>query len=288
MLEPVTFDGAKLGKQFWAAASAAAGIHLVRRHDGQPIDIPHLRKFGRSFRSTLRSLRLMSHYALQRLRAPRGTTLHLGNALAATALRLAAGPQRRDPVRHQRRAIADRRRRRSRRADHRIHPASGRSPRAGAWCWRPADFSHDAGLREKFFPAAAGLVSATTPAGTGDGLRLATGCRRRASARAWRIRPIGCRRRCFRRADGSQGVFPHTVTDRAKPGVIAVNAAGRRFVNEALSYHEFVRAMLADGNDSGGSFVLPRLRPAFSLELRAWSYQAVYLADRSDTSEAAN
>jgi succinate dehydrogenase/fumarate reductase flavoprotein subunit len=30
--------------------------------------------------------------------------------------------------------------------------------------------------------------------------------------------------------------------------VIAVNAAGRRFVNEALSYHEFVLAMLRDSN----------------------------------------
>jgi hypothetical protein len=38
--------------------------------------------------------------------------------------------------------------------------------------------------------------------------------------------------------------------DRAKPGVIAVNASGRRFVNEALSYHEFVLAMLRDGNDT--------------------------------------
>ena len=51
----------------------------------------------------------------------------------------------------------------------------------------------------------------------------------------------------FTRNDGSQGVFPHTVTDRAKPGVIAINGAGRRFVNEAVSYHEFVRAMLRDG-----------------------------------------
>ena len=72
------------------------------------------------------------------------------------------------------------------------------------------------------------------------------------SAPAWPIPPIGCPRHSFRRADGSQGVFPHTVTDRAKPGVIAVNASGRRFVNEALSYHEFVRAMLADGNDAAG------------------------------------
>jgi succinate dehydrogenase/fumarate reductase flavoprotein subunit len=40
------------------------------------------------------------------------------------------------------------------------------------------------------------------------------------------------------------------VTDRAKPGIIAVNSAGKRFVNEALSYHEFVLAMLRDGNDA--------------------------------------
>jgi succinate dehydrogenase/fumarate reductase flavoprotein subunit len=33
------------------------------------------------------------------------------------------------------------------------------------------------------------------------------------------------------------------VLDRSKPGLVAVNAAGRRFVDEAVSYHEFVRAM---------------------------------------------
>lgn len=43
-------------------------------------------------------------------------------------------------------------------------------------------------------------------------------------------------------ADG-RGVFPHLSLDRAKPGLIAVNAAGRRFVDEALSYHEFVIGM---------------------------------------------
>ena len=31
--------------------------------------------------------------------------------------------------------------------------------------------------------------------------------------------------------------------DRAKPGLIAVNSAGRRFVNEAVSYHDFVLGM---------------------------------------------
>ncbi len=46
-----------------------------------------------------------------------------------------------------------------------------------------------------------------------------------------------------RAADGSKGLFPHLVLDRAKPGVIAVNKTGRRFVNEAVSYHDFVLAM---------------------------------------------
>ena len=46
-----------------------------------------------------------------------------------------------------------------------------------------------------------------------------------------------------RRTDGSTAVYPHILLDRAKPGLIAVNSMGRRFVNEAVSYHEFVRGM---------------------------------------------
>jgi succinate dehydrogenase/fumarate reductase flavoprotein subunit len=52
-----------------------------------------------------------------------------------------------------------------------------------------------------------------------------------------------------RRADGSQGLFPHLSLDRAKPGMIAVNKRGKRFVNEADSYHDFVEAMYRDGGD---------------------------------------
>ncbi|MGO1183218.1 MAG: FAD-binding protein [Micrococcaceae bacterium] len=46
------------------------------------------------------------------------------------------------------------------------------------------------------------------------------------------------------RPDGSTAVFPH-IWDRGKPGVIAVNSAGERFVDESTSYHRFVRAMYA-------------------------------------------
>jgi len=45
------------------------------------------------------------------------------------------------------------------------------------------------------------------------------------------------------RKDGSRGVMPHFI-DRAKPGVIAVTRAGRRFANEGNSYHDFVQDMM--------------------------------------------
>lgn len=54
----------------------------------------------------------------------------------------------------------------------------------------------------------------------------------------------------LQRPDGSQQRFPHLVWDRAKPGLMAVNGAGRRFVNEATSYHEFVRAMYRSHRDT--------------------------------------
>ncbi len=38
-------------------------------------------------------------------------------------------------------------------------------------------------------------------------------------------------------------VYPHILLDRAKPGLIAVNSDGRRFVNESDSYHDFVEGM---------------------------------------------
>ena len=245
VLEPVAFDGTRLGRAFVRLRPPLPEFTLFGGMMVNRLDIPHPR-IGRSLRSTLRAARLVSEYMLQRLRSPRGTTLHLGNALAA---RLYASLLARQVeilfsadvedlsmqgdrvsgvvIRHgsRDRAIAARR---------------GVVLAAGG-------FSHDAALRKRFFPPAAGFVSASSPSGTGDGIRLAATAGAALNTEAtspayWAPASL------FRRADGSRGVFPHMVTDRAKPGVIAVNAAGRRFVNEALSYHEFVLAMLRDGH----------------------------------------
>jgi succinate dehydrogenase/fumarate reductase flavoprotein subunit len=248
VLEPVSFDATQLGQDFARLRPPLPEFTLFGGMMVNRLDIPHLRKVGRSLRSTLRALRLVSQYALQRLRAPRGTTLHLGNALAG---RLYASLLNRDVdilfgTSVERLVIEG-----DAVKGVMIRDSSGSrtiAARKGV-VLATGGFSHDAKLREQFFPAGAGPVSATAPAGTGDGLHVAiaagAGINPRVASPAYWV-PASL----FRRADGSPGVFPHTVTDRAKPGVIAVNASGRRFVNEALSYHEFVLAMLRDGNDA--------------------------------------
>lgn len=54
---------------------------------------------------------------------------------------------------------------------------------------------------------------------------------------------------------GNEAWFPH-LTDRTKPGIIAVLRNGRRFVNEADSYHDVAVAMLDAGGDSPEAFMI--------------------------------
>ncbi len=107
-------------------------------------------------------------------------------------------------------------------------------------------FPQDAARRRSLFrhaPTGAEHWSPAPPGNTGDGLRLgeAAGAAvedRYPNAAAWV--PISL----VPWPDGGAGTFPHFV-DRAKPGVIAVTAAGARFTNEANSYHDFIQAMVA-------------------------------------------
>ena len=244
VLEPVAFDGARLGAAFSRLRPPLPEFTLFGGMMVNRRDIPHLRKAGRSFKSTLRSLQLVSRYAWQRLRWPRGTTLHLGNALAARlyASLLAKGVEILFDA-----SVDDLMFEDGRVVGLQLAGSSATVAARKGVVLATGGFSHDLELRQKLFPPTAGLISATNPAGTGDGLRLATAIGAGlatdvADAAYWVPASL------FRREDGSDAVFPHTVTDRAKPGVIAVNARGVRFVNEALSYHEFVRAMLRDAN----------------------------------------
>ncbi len=44
--------------------------------------------------------------------------------------------------------------------------------------------------------------------------------------------------------------------DRAKPGTLVVDSNGRRFVNEAISYHQFALEMLAKGQSAIPAFLI--------------------------------
>ena len=107
-------------------------------------------------------------------------------------------------------------------------------------------FPNDVQRRKELFPK--------TPTGrehwtlspaetTGDGINLAQSVGARfttavKSPAAW------CPVSLVPYRNGRTGVFPH-IMDRAKPGSIGVRADGKRFVNEANGYYDYVQALLA-------------------------------------------
>lgn len=85
--------------------------------------------------------------------------------------------------------------------------------------------------------------SAACESNNGDGLRLAESIGGQISdmqVDAAAYAPVSL----VPRPGGNVGRFPHLV-ERGKPGIIAVNAAGHRFVDEGGPYHDYVTAMIA-------------------------------------------
>lgn len=106
-------------------------------------------------------------------------------------------------------------------------------------------FPQDPDRRRQLFPHAPTGIEHISPApagNTGDGLRLGEsvgGAVNTALPNAAAWIPVSRVPR-----PGGYAVFPHLI-DRYKPGVIAIGPNGRRFVNEANSYHDFGQAMIA-------------------------------------------
>ena len=239
------FDGRELGERIRQLAPPLPELTVFGMMLGSGKEIWH---FMRAFRSPVSFLfvaRRLARHFVDVLQHGRGMTLTNGNALAGRLAKAAldldvplwlSSPVRELLVEGGRvvGAVVEREGRRVRVAASRgVVLACGGFPHDVER--RKALFPHAPTGREHFTPS--------PPANTGDGLRLAERVGGWVdptipNAAAWVPTSVTARK------DGSAGVMPHFI-DRAKPGVIAVTRQGRRFTNEANSYHDFVQDLVA-------------------------------------------
>jgi succinate dehydrogenase/fumarate reductase flavoprotein subunit len=239
------FDGRKLGADFDRIRPPYREFTVLGGMMVGKSDIPPLLAPFRSWANFTHVFRLLARHASDRLRFRRGTRLIMGNALVArllydirrtgvdlrfkTALKelivtgnAIAGAVLTSPD-----------------GDLRVRARKGIVLATGGIGWSRE-------LRERLLPEAAREHSLAPMSTTGDGILAAERVRADIesdleSPALWMPSSI------MKQPDGQISVFPHILLDRAKPGLLAINASGRRFVNEADSYHDFVEAMLRSG-----------------------------------------
>lgn len=253
-LEPLPFDGRLLGEAFRLVRPPLPEFTLLGGMMVDRTDIGHLLSSTKSIKSLLHSAGLVARYARDRLSRSRGTRLVMGNALVG---RLLYSLIRRDVDILTGTSLA----RIVREADGPVTGAclvsNGASREIGidgGLILAGGGFSRHAERRA----AALGIDaewSSVAPGANGDAQdkALEIGARisdRDLSAAFWA--PASIRRR----ADGSSAVFPHFVLDRGKPRTLVVDSTGRRFVNEAISYHQFALEMLAHGKPAIPAFLI--------------------------------
>jgi succinate dehydrogenase/fumarate reductase flavoprotein subunit len=233
--------------------------------------------------------RLLLRHAGERLAAPRGTSLVLGNALVARLLRSALdlGVEIRTRTEVARLLQGPR-------GIEGVELGGGTRLSAGRGVvLATGGFSHDAARRARLLPTGADEASPVCEGDSGDGLRLGESAGGQvAQGNLQNAYWTPASRFC--RADGSAAVFPHTVVDRGKPGILAVDGKGERFTSEAVSYHEFALAMfraqavpafLLCDERSLWQYGLGAVRP-FTLRLRNYLKQG-YLVQGATLAELA-
>jgi succinate dehydrogenase/fumarate reductase flavoprotein subunit len=125
-------------------------------------------------------------------------------------------------------------------------PQGERAIRANAVVLAAGGFPNDPARRRQLFPRDSSghdNLALPPPSCSGDGLRLGESAggvvaSDLKSPVAWA--PVSK----VPHRDGSVGHFPHII-ERGKPGIIGVLANGKRFVNEAHGYYDYVSAMVA-------------------------------------------
>ena len=236
------FSGLELGKEIRRLRPPLKEITFVGMMFNASQEIQHFFNFTRSLKSAIYVVKRLSKHAYEMLRYGRAMRLTNGNALAArlakslfdlnvpivTDCPIEAVISDGDTVTGVEVMIGGR--------HVRLMARRGVVLATGG-------FPQDPALRKLLFPHAptgAEHWSPAPPGNTGDGWRIASAIGGQTTALPNAAAWIPVSRVPYR--NGKHGVFPHLI-DRYKPGIIAVNHQGKRFVNEANSYHDFGQAM---------------------------------------------
>jgi 3-oxosteroid 1-dehydrogenase len=236
-LAALPFDGRLLGKDFTRVRPPIAPFMVLGGMMVGKDDIPILLKPFASLRAFAAAAKLLLRHAADRLRFPRGTRLVMGNALVARLYyslkqqnvpiafdaKLVALVRGKDCVDGAVIDIGDKRR--TIRARRGVILATG-------------GFAPNATLRAEYMADLPVAHSNAFAGASGDGFAAARAIG--AAVDAKHTNPAFY----FPSSLHKETVYPHILLDRAKPGLIAVNRDGRRFVNESDSYHDFVEGML--------------------------------------------
>ncbi len=241
-LGAVPFDGRKLGNDFARVRPPRREFLVLGGMMVGKNDIPSLLYPLRSWGNFTNAARLLVRQARDRIAHRRGTRLIMGNALVARLLyslkQLPVEIRYRSRLRE---LVADG----GRIAGAVFETAAGdlavRANRGVVLASGGIGWSSE--LRDRLFPEGTRRYSLSPESNTGDGILAAERAqgaidRNIESPALWMPSSV------MQQPDGHLSVYPHIMLDRAKPGLIAVNASGCRFVNEADSYHDFVVAML--------------------------------------------
>lgn len=240
---PENFDGRQLGRDFARVRPPIPEFMLLGGMMVGKIDIVSLLGRYRSLANFKHAASLVLRYLTDRLRFRRGTRLVMGNALVG---RLYYSLKKRNvPVLFEAPigafvrgddgavlgAVLN-----TENGEMRVRARKGVVLATGG-------FAHNPKYREAFMPHPTPPYSLAASSNEGDGLALAEAASAAVDSDSHQGAGFWTPVSVTKRDDGTKGLFPHLAMDRAKPGLIAVNADGRRFVNEGVSYHDFVEAM---------------------------------------------
>jgi succinate dehydrogenase/fumarate reductase flavoprotein subunit len=260
---PAPFDGRLLGTDFRRVRAPIPEFMVFGGMMVGKLDLTPLIGRFQSLGNFIYAARLFARFLIDRLRYPRGTRLMMGNALVA---RLFYSLRQRDvPILFDA-TLVDLVGDKSGVTGARLKVATTDMTvkvRKGI-VLATGGYAHNESFRRRFMPQPVPRHSMSYEGNTGDGVAVgerfgAALSHPRNGSGLWAPVSITSRRH------GSRGLFPHLVLDRAKPGLIAVNSTGRRFVNEAVSYHDFVLAMF-DTNDTERSIPAYLIADAAFLE----------------------